>query len=389
MPNQLGIFDNFTKPYATIGGYQMENVQGSRYTPAPTPPDVMEKKSSNLDDNITENMVDKILPNDLGTKFKVKIEQVTKIPDYIYGGLKGDPDSNFYEFLQLCKVPYFIGGPVLTGMFAAGINNFSIASNLAAKGAAKKMALGVALYYVGAELAKSVIDVPVKFFRGVDLNHPYKDVVDLREGSPLDMPQNKKKELGHSVYESIDFTRWDLLYNNKAQKSDAINANYDKIAKKYGIKNNVNDSDATLKDKIKDTIIMSRAYKYLLSVPFVVLGLGLSKQASFSDKIGIKGTYNSFKKLFNTALPNTFLNKLTNLKDAAKSDLVRPFAEGIKDLWKGNTAASKAFGRFAILGSVLGPIIANILILAKAKVDNSKMVEVSQLNADQGGQSNG
>ncbi|MFA6990178.1 MAG: hypothetical protein WC197_08930 [Candidatus Gastranaerophilaceae bacterium] len=130
MQYQSGIFDSFFKPYTTTGVSQIENVQKLHYKPNMTSShvqaDTMEKKTKKAD--AAENMKDSILPNDPITKLRVKIEQATKVPDYIYNGLNGDPDANFFEYLQLSNIPYYIGGPVLTGMFMAGISKIDQAA---------------------------------------------------------------------------------------------------------------------------------------------------------------------------------------------------------------------------------------------------------------------
>ena len=47
------------------------------------------------------------------------VQTAKKLPDYVNRGMQGDPDSNFYEFSQVSKIPYFLGGP---GLVATIVN---------------------------------------------------------------------------------------------------------------------------------------------------------------------------------------------------------------------------------------------------------------------------
>jgi hypothetical protein len=381
MENQLRVFESLIKPFPSTGKNQVEPVV--QYKPAPSKPDTLEKNSK---ETIEKNMGDMILPNDRATKRKARIEQATKIPDYIYNGLKGDPDSNFFEYLQLGKVPYYVGGLTLIGMFAAGISRIDGKARSEAIKKTKRIALGVAFYYLGSSLAQLVINAPVKWFRGIDLNHPYRDVVDLREGSPLNLPQNKKKEI-HKVYESIDFTRWDLLFNHSAKTPEEVDKTFDKIAGKYGVKGHVHHSHSTLKDKIRETIIMSRAWKYALTVPFVVLGIGLSSQKAWEnygkglrqDIKGILAQRTVSKEIRAAARANggRIPGKAVQIFDALVTKLATPVKNAFVQLWtgEGKTKIAGILGKTVILTAVLGTIFANACILLKTHINDKKIVK--------------
>ncbi len=303
---------------------------------------------------------DEILHSDPFSKLGFKVRQAAKVPSYAVRGMQGDPDANFFEFLKITKIPYFIGGPMLAVMFMAGKNGLNVTAKNSANMAAKKVALGVAMYYLATMAAKAVIDIPVKMFRGIDLNHPYKDVVDLREGTPLRYPENKKTEY-HKVYESADFTRWDLLYDYKKPTDKEVNSKYDDLCKKFGVKAELNDSDSTLKEKIRSTIKMAGGWKYMLTAPFVMMGLGLATQDSF-QKVNLKEVFRGIKKVFNTQSKN----KLGTLGINLKHNIAKPFFSSLKELWQGKTPVSKALGRFSILTSVFLPVLANMMILSKS-----------------------
>ena len=60
---------------------------------------------------------DKLLSTDALTSLKINAKQISQLPDYAYRGLKGDPDADFHEFIQLGKIPYVVGQPMLVAMF--------------------------------------------------------------------------------------------------------------------------------------------------------------------------------------------------------------------------------------------------------------------------------
>ena len=339
---------NSKNPYKKIAGYQMEKADSNYIS--------LEEKTSNLHD--------KIFNNDCFTKTKVNIEQSAELPEYMYRGFKGDPDFNFFEYLKLAKLPYFIGGIGLVSTYIAGCNHLSPVSRLGNNTTVKRVALGVAGYYLGVELAKALIDIPIKFFRGIDLNHPYKNMVSLREGNPLDLPNNKKKEY-HKVFESIDFTRWDLLY--KYGEAGNTNAVFDKLAKKFGATQKLNDSDSALKSRIKSLIIMASSWKAMLPAFFATLGVGLAQQKAAED-IDLRSIFKNIANLFKQDTPQRF----KNLKISLNENLVKPIALGVKQIWTGKSFVSKIIGRTALLSAVGLPILANIMILNKTKIKNSE-----------------
>jgi hypothetical protein len=322
----------------------------------------------------------RMLANDSVTKLNVELKKAAKLPEYAYRGLKGDPNANFYEYLSLGNIPYFIGGPVLAAVFAFGKTTKDPQAAASAMKRAKQIAVGVGLYYLGAELAKKVIDIPVKFFRGVDLNHPYENVVDCRAVSETGF--SPKKIEYHKVPESVDFTRWDLMTGDETKNNGkAVNEQFDKLAKKFGIDKNVQDSDATLKGSIKKLIISSTAFKYALTAPFVMLGVALSAQNNASGN-SIWGNIggNAFRQSFKDIFAKSHLN----IKERAyiagkiiKEHLLVPMKESFKALW-GKKGASNKIGRAIILTSAIAPILANLRILQLTSEKHKKFVDISE-----------
>ena len=317
---------------------------------------------------------DKLRNPDLITKTKINIENVINTPGYMYRGLKGDPDFNFFEYLRVAKVPYYLGGLGLAAVCLAGRNNISSQAKYANTQMFKKILSGVLMYYVGKEAANAAIDVPVKLFRGIDLNMPYRKITSLREGNPMNLPNNKKQGT-QRVFESAEFTRWDLLYKYGDNKN--INETFDKLAKKFGAKGIMADSDSRVKGKVRKLIIMANSWKYMLSVPFVTMFLGLAYQNSFAD-INVRSLWNN---LINIIKPSSKPIKLRFIQmgTSLKTNIYKPFKNSFVELWKGNSKVSKIIGSGAIIASIGMAILANTMIMAKTSLKrHSHKVEGGQ-----------
>jgi len=304
---------------------------------------------------------DTVLENKLSTRLRNKRDKILDIPFVIFPrGLKGAPDFTFYEFLQTAKFPYYVGGPVLAALFYAGVKKDNLKSASAANKVAKHMALGVGLYYLGASIAKSIINSTVKATRGFDLNHPY--------AKAISMSTNKSGAFAkgveyHSLYESADFTRTDLLYNKHGKTPEEINEKYIELGKKFGVKCSPNDVDQTVKPLIKKTIVMARAWQYALTAFFVTLGIGLANQPAWN-----KSSAEGFKRTFKNGVlgKNIKLNdRLNNIKTVAYDYIFKPLGQSFKQLWKGQNKASSIVGKSVILSTAIATLTAIALITNK------------------------
>ena len=343
-----------------------------------------------------EKKHDKLWNSDIISKTRANIENTVSIPEYALNGLKGDPDFNFFEYLQVAKIPYYIGGIALAAIALASRNGLNTHAAKQNTQMFKKILTGVAMYYASREVANATIDGPVKWFRGIDLNHPYKKVTTLREGNPLNRPEennqinpnndpnskmnlpNNQKKSHQKVFESVEFTRWDLLYKYKNDpennpKNEPVNVFFDKIAKKFGAEKYSTDSDSKIKGKIKELVIMANSWKYMLTAPFVTLGLGLAYQDDLY-KMDLKNILDStldFVKLPKYARQTGLKDKFIALKTALNTGFAQPIGKAFVSLWKGHTLASKIVGRSAIIASVALPIIANATMLHKTSLKNN------------------
>ena len=87
---------------------------------------------SEQDDNKKSSGETRILPNNLKTSLEQGTQKtMSAFIDYPVKGLKGDINSNFYEFLTMGIVPYVIG----SGMFMVVFNALNLGKHLGAKDA--------------------------------------------------------------------------------------------------------------------------------------------------------------------------------------------------------------------------------------------------------------
>ena len=118
---------------------------------------------------------------------------------------------------------------------------------------------------------------------------------------------------------------------------------------------------------------MANSWKYMLTAPFVTLGLGLAAQDNLY-KMDLKNIWYSatdFVKLPKYARQTDFANKVISLKTALGTGFAEPIRNAFKSLWQGHNRASRIMGRGAIITSIALPIIANIMILNKASIKSN------------------
>jgi hypothetical protein len=273
------------------------------------------------------------------------------------------------------QIPYWIGGPMLVWCFGAGGKN--------ALQTTRQKAAGVVFYYIAAAASKMLINQPVKLFKGVDLNRKYKDVVAL--GTETKDGYSRKKSELHDVYESIDFTRWDLLYDqgSKVSKNPTlVNKEYDEIARRMGVDKDLNDPDSTVRPYVKKIIVTSRAWKSALIIPLAAMAAGLSNYEGWRD-VG-NNLSKDVKKLFepiNGMQPTEKLRiRLKGTGKIISNNLLKPLWESVKEMWTGkgiDGKITKHFGKAAILGTVAAVVLANINILCQSLLKKDRLIDFS------------
>ena len=307
--------------------------------------------------------------NTLAKRIGINIEKTLDIPlIHFPRGLGGAPDYTFFEFLQTAKFPYYIGGPILAALFYAGVKKDNFRSAGAAQKVAKHMALGVGLHYLGAAVAKSIINNTVKISRGVDIKQPYAHYIS--KSSKKSGAFQKDVEF-HTAFESADFTRTDLLYKEEGKTPEEINERYIEYGKKYGIKDDANNIDSTIKPLIKKTIVMARAWQYALTAFFVTLGVGMANQPAW-DKASSEG----FKKTVKEGIFGKGVNvkdRLHNAKVVVYDYMLKPFGQSFAEFWKGHGKGSSIAGKSVILASAAATLTAITLLLTKTSAKGHKL----------------
>lgn len=286
---------------------------------------------------------DTLLKNNLATRTYIGIDKLSNaFTVYPAKGLKGSKNANFYEFLTMGTVPYLVGSAMLMGVFNFANKHFSNFARTKASALGKKMALGVLFYGLAKNISKSFISKPVQMFTGIDTEKPYAKVIyelpeDVNDTDIISIEH-------HKVFESVEFPRWDLLYGNEA-KGEKRNYRYDKIAKKLGMGDNLNDSDQELKPIIKEIIVKENLAKTMSSYLWAATGVAFAFQKPWEDFFNVM-TFKFWKG-------KEFLKSIESFG--------RNFVKSAKELYKGegkglNKHAGKILIGAAALSSVLGVV---------------------------------
>lgn len=221
------------------------------------------------------------LKNDFQTRSRIAIDKFTKaFTVYPARGITGNINADFYEFLTMGTVPYVIGSLTLMGVFNGLRKYFNVSENAKSAKLGNKAALGVLMYGVFKNLSKSLINYPVKWKTGIDTQLPYLKVYN-------ELPENKDDTdvtsyEYHKVGESVEFTRWDMLYG-KPQDKKVLNEKFDKIAKRNGLGEDLNDSDQSVKPMYKEVLVKSSLAKSISSYLWAATGVALSFQKPWEE----------------------------------------------------------------------------------------------------------
>lgn len=222
----------------------------------------------------------KILPNTVGTRIMQKFDKTASaITEYPVKGLRGDVNSDFYEFLAMGIIPYIIGSGVFMGLFNLVNNHLVPNSKKIASATGKKMALGVVMYGLGKTIGNDLVTRPIAAATGVDIELPYRNVyypLPTKPGEAADIyPQHQQRK----VYDSREFFRKDLIAKDPAYGV----AYYDKIAHKLGLGDDLNDSVTETTPIIQSVVSTTKTAKSLASYAWAGVGVGLAMQDSWKD----------------------------------------------------------------------------------------------------------
>ena len=326
----------------------------------------------------------KILPNTVGTRINQKYDRtLSSFTEYPVKGLKGDVNSDFYEFLSMGIVPYLAGSAMFMALFNF-TKHLAPKSKVFASDIGKKMGLGVVMYGLGKTLANDLVTRPVAIATGVDIELPYRNVyypLPTKPGAEAEIfPQHQQRK----VYDSREFFRKDLI----AKDPNYGVAYYDKIAKKLGLGDNLNDSVTETTPIIQSVISTTKTAKSLCSYAWAGVGVGIALQTCWTDFFNAVSNRRKHFPKPNEGFFNKVGNKLSNFGhntiDVSKA-FVTTFGKACKTLWTGNPGtkgymkhAGKAWLLFTsalTIGSV-----ANVIYRAKhmGKLANKDLMDRNQ-----------
>ena len=307
-----------------------------------------------------------IVPNTLKTRVLQKYDKtLNAITEYPVKGLKGDVNSDFYEFLSMGIIPYLVG----SGMFMAMFNliNKHLTSKASLRG--KKMGLGVVLYGIGKTLSNDFVTRPVAWSTGVDIELPYRNIYCTLPTKPGAEAVIDHKHQQRKVYDSIEFFRKDLI----AKDPKYGKKYYDGIAKKLGMGENLNDSVTETTPIIQGIVASTKTAKSLSSYCWGAVGVCLAIQDSWADffkafsdrpKYITKKGEGFFSKA-GGKLANTGKNALNLSKTFGKS-----FGKACKTFWCGKQGAGgfeKHWGKAWLLFTLALTIGSTYNVIHRAK----------------------
>ena len=277
-----------------------------------------------------------ILPNTIGTRVNQKYDKtMSAIIEYPVKGLKGDVNSDFYEFLSMGMIPYLVGSAMFIRLFNLVNKHLLPHSKFFASNKGKKMGLGVVLYGLGKTLSPDLVTRPVNWATGVDIELPYRNVyypLPTKPGAEAEIfPQHQQRK----VYDSREFFRKDLLAKDPRYGV----AYYDNIAKKIGLGENLNDSVTETTPIIQSIISTTKTAKILTSYAWAALGVGIALQSCWSDFFDAISKRAKYVKNPQDTLLKRAVAKMSNLtKNTVNigASFCKTFVKAFGSLWKGN-----------------------------------------------------
>ncbi len=289
----------------------------------------------------------------LTTNLKIQGHKlVNAFTKYPKKGFEGSKNANFYEFLTMGMVPYLTGSATMIAVFNLASKFFDTPSAVNASKLGKKMGLGVLFYGIGKTLSKKLIETPVNMKYGIDVNLPYKKII--HELPDKDNKDNLVTHEYHKAYESVDFPRWDLFYNNETFGENR-NDYFAKVGKKLGIDDgDLEHADQKVKPIIKEKVVKTRLFSTLSSYLWAATGVGIATQKPWENFVvnPVKriANYKNYKQVLQQAKETgTNVAKYDNfVKDFGKK-----FAKSCKEFVNGSNPKANIAGRI-LLGAAVG-----------------------------------
>ena len=319
-----------------------------------------------------------ILPNTLKTRILQKTDKtMNAVIEYPVKGLRGDINSDFYEFLSMGIIPYVTGSAMFMLMF--NLLNKYLTPSAALNG--KKMALGVLFYGIAKTLGNDLVTRPVAWSTGVDIELPYKNIYCTLPTKPGADANVDHKHQQRKVYDSIEFFRKDLI----AKHPEYGVSYYDKIAKKNGLGDNLNDSVTETIPLIQSTVSSTKTAKSLSSYAWAGVGVGLAAQncwADFFKAVSERPKYFAKKgEGFFSKMGGKVKNASKNFYNLTKT-FGKTFGAACKTFWSGEAGTSgfmKHAGKAWLLFTALLTLgtTANVIYRAKhaGKLVNKDLID--------------
>ena len=330
-------------------------------------------------DNNSENNESRILPNTRKTRVRQTAQKVTSaFIDYPVRGLKGDVNSNFYEFLTMGIIPYLAGSGMFMFVFNAANKHLKLFEKEKASTYGKKMAMGVILYGLLKNISKNFVTKPVKHATGIDTEMPYENIVyalptEAGADAKIDIQYQQRK-----VYDSKEFFRKDLLDKEY----------FDRIAGRLGLGDNLNDSESEVTPIIRNVVATTNTAKTISSYCWACVGVGMAMQdcwKEFFNSISGRSKYVSQKDA--GFVKNAFGkigNMFKNIWNISCS-FVKSFFKSIGEMWRGKNEyngfmkhAGKIFIAIAALTTAV--LTSNTIMRARdmAKNNNKDTIDRSK-----------
>lgn len=332
-----------------------------------------------------------IMKNNMGYRLGSGFQKTSSaLIDYAPRGLKGDINSNFYEFLTMGTIPYLAGSAMFIGVFNC-VRKFLLSKgHQISANIGNKMALGVVLYGVFKTLSKHLVTTPVKMATGVDTEMPYQNEV-------CNLPKSANDDTGfevtlqqRKVYDSKEFYRKDLLAKGdydgyEIQEDDdkyALSKRYyDMVAKKVGLGENLNDSATEVGPIIQNIIATSNTAKSISSYLWAALGVCLATQDSW---ISFFNSFGKREKFVPTGEEGLFAKAASRIKTFGKNTLkitesfIKSFGKSCKSLWNGKGDHKHAGKIFTLItAGTTALLTSNTILRAKklAKNNNKQTID--------------
>ncbi len=311
-----------------------------------------EKEKSKCENHDTLMYQDK-KKHPITTTAKIQADKfVNAFTKYPKKGFEGSKNANFYEFLTMGMVPYLAGSGMMMAVFNLASKFFDTPAAVNASKLGKKMGLGVVFYGIGKTLSKKLIETPVNLKYGVDVNVPYKKIVH-------ELPEKRNKDNlvtheYHKAFESVDFPRWDLFYNNPDFGPER-NSYFAKVGKRMGIKDDdMEHADQKVKPLIKEKIVKTKLYSTLSSYLWAATGVGIAMQQPWENfvlnPLKRMANYKNYKKLADSAKEQ---GKNIAKYDNVVKDFGKKFVESCKQFVNNSSKSTKIAGRM-LLGAAVG-----------------------------------